>query len=200
MERLLECHDRAVWLVDPGPPAVYYLVDRAAGGVLINAPAFTPDTCRDLRRHADLRFVFLPSRIGARDLAAWRAAGARVLVSAQEDGVADADLKVGPQHKLTRTIDFVPLPGRTRGTCCLRLKNQPGVLFLGPALAPGASGWPELTAASDDYSFESRVMGVVALKGQAFEYLFTDTFVPEHTRFGPGAAAALHAHIDQLFA
>ncbi len=200
MDRLLAWPDREVWLVLDGPPAVYYLVDQAAGGVLINAPPFSRATYEGLCRHAGPRYLFLPSRFGARDLGAWRAAGVRVLVSSEEEGVADADLRVGGQHKLTRTIDFVPLPGRTRGTCGLRLKNLPGALFVGPALTLGDSGWPELIPRPDDYSYESRLIGTVGLGGQAFDYLFTDSFVPGRTRLGPGAADALRTHIDQLLA
>ncbi len=198
MDRLLEWHDRAIWLVETGPPAVYYLADRDAGGVLVNAPPFAVALYEDLSRTAPLRYVFLPSHFGACDLDAWRAAGARILVSAEEEGVADVDLRVGPQHKLTRTIDFIPIPGRTRGTCGLRLKNKPGALFVGPALTPAESGWPELVAHADDDSYENRLMGVIGLGAQGFEYLFTDNFVPSQTRFGPGADVALRDHIDRL--
>lgn len=200
MDRVLAWHDRAIWLVESGPPAVYYLADRDAGGVLVNAPRFEACVYEDLARVAPLHFVFLPSRFGARDLDAWRSVGARVLASTEEESVGDVDLRVGPQHKLTRTIDFIPIPGRTRGTYGLRLKNKPGVLFLGPALAQAGSGWPELVEAADDYSYESRLIGVVGLGGQAFEYLFTDTFVRGQTRFGPGADAALRDHIGHLLA
>ena len=200
MDRLLEWHDRAVWLVESGPPAVYYLADRDAGGVLVNAPPFATQLYEDLMSVAPLRFVFLPSRFGARDLAAWRSVGARVLASSEEEGAGDVDLRVGPQHKLTRTIDFVPIPGRTRGTCGLRLKNKPGVLFVGPALAQAGSGWPELLEVAGDYSYESRFMGAVALGGQSFEYLFTDSFVPGRTRFGPGADVALRDYVERLLA
>ncbi|WP_297386996.1 hypothetical protein [Acidiferrobacter sp.] len=200
MDRLIEWRDREVWLVSGGPPAVYYLVDRAAGGVLINAPRFDQTTYEALRRHADPRFVFLPSRFGARDIRAWREAGLRVLVSAQEEGVMDADLRIDAQQKLTRTIDFLPLPGRTRGTCGLRLKNLPGAVFVGPALASGGSGWPELVPEPDDLSYEGRLIGTVGLGGEVFDYLFTDSFVPGHTRFGPGARDALRAHIERLLA
>ncbi|WP_298135035.1 hypothetical protein [Acidiferrobacter sp.] len=200
MDQLLTWPGREVWLVDSGPPAVYYLVDRAAGGVLINAPRFSRDTYEDLRRHAEPRFLFLPSRLGVCDLKAWREVGLRVLVSAQEEGVDDADLRIGAEHKLTRTIDFLALPGRTRGTCALRLKNLPGALFVGPALACGDSGWPELIPNPDDYSYESRFIGVVGLKGQTFESLFTDTFVLGRSHFGPAAQNALRAHIESLLA
>lgn len=200
MDRLLAWHDRAIWLVESGPPAVFYLTDRDAGGVLVNAPRFEARVYEDLAGVAPLRFLFLPSRLGARDLDAWRSAGARVLASTEEEGVGDVDLRVGPQHKLTRTIDFIPIPGRTRGTCGLRLKNKPGALFLGPALTQAGCGWPELAEAADDYSYESRLIGVVGLAAQTFEYLFTDTFVQGRTRFGPGADAALREHIARLLA
>jgi len=199
MERLLELSDRSVYLVSPGPPAVYYIADHKAQGVLINAPPFSENLAHELLRIAPVRFLFLPSRFGVRDLAAWKSIGAQVLASEEEAiAIGDIDVVVGTHHKLTRTIDFVPLPGRTVGTYGLQLKNLPGALFLGPALAPGPSGWPELQAISDDYSYESRFMGIFRLRDLAFEYVFTDDFVSGVTQFGPGARAALETYLERL--
>ncbi len=201
MESLVRLRDREIFLVEVGPPAVYYIADAHAGGVLVNAPAYSQATMSRLQEAAVLRFVFLPSRFGARDLAAWRQAGAEVLAYREEAEIADAvDVAFDNRQKLTRTMDFVPMGGRTRGTCGLRLKNLPGVLFLGPALTPGRSGWPELIAQPDDDSYENRLLGVFGLRDIPFEYVFTDTFVPGETAFGPGADRAIRAHLDSLLA
>ncbi len=201
MESLLTLGDRRIFLVETGPPAVYYLADRALDGVLINAPRFSESLWAQLSEQARPRYLFLPSHRGACDLALWRQAGVTVLASQEEAaGIPDVDIAFDSQQKLSRTIDFLPLAGRTRGTCGLRLKNLPGVLFMGPALRPGPSGWPELQAEPDDYSYEARLMGIFALQDIAFQYLFTDHFVPGHTQFGPGAREALRAHLDALLA
>ncbi|HUW97549.1 MAG TPA: hypothetical protein VMV40_01735 [Acidiferrobacter sp.] len=203
MDLLLSLNDRSIYLVSQGPPAVYYILDHKAGGILINAPAFSPAVWGALQDLGGTRFLFLPSHFGVRDLALWRAAGVQVLAFQEEVATVsatDVDVAVNSQQKLTRTIDFLPMAGRTHGTCGLRLKNLPGVLFLGPALTPGLSRWPELIAHPDDYSYESRLMGVFGLRDLAFDYVFTDLFVPGETAFGPGADRAIRAHLDALLA
>ena len=201
MERLLALPDRSISLVEPGPPAVYYVEDHKAGGILVNAPAFSAALAADLKQLGGVRYLFLPSRFGAQDLGLWRAHGVEVLATPEEAAaIGGADIVVDGQHKLTRTIDFLPMSGRTRGTCGLRLKNLPGVLFLGPALSPGASRWPELIAMPDDFSYEARLMGVFGLRDLVFDYLFTDHFVIPETQFGPGADCAIRAHLDCLLA
>ncbi|MDA8389657.1 MAG: hypothetical protein M0Z76_02815 [Gammaproteobacteria bacterium] len=200
METLLSLSDRTVFLVTPGPPAVYFIADHKAGGILINAPAFSPGLQAELARHATVRYLFLPSHRGACDLAAWRERGVEVLAFEAEVASIDGpvDVAVDGRQKLTRTIDFLPMAGRTPGTCGLRIKNLPGVLFLGPALRPGADGWPQLLANDDDYSYESRLLGVFGLRDVRFDYLFTDSFVQGVTRFGPGADQYVRGHLDAL--
>ncbi|MHB8253681.1 MAG: hypothetical protein ACYDEV_08270 [Acidiferrobacter sp.] len=199
MDRLLDLPDRSIYLVDQGPPAVYYVVDHKAGGILVNAPPFSAALLDRLQNLVVPRYLFLPSRFGARDVGLWRTTGVEVLAFQEEVAeIGVVDIAVDAHQKLTRTVDFLPMAGRTRGTCGLRLKNLPGVLFLGPALSPGPSRWPELIAQSDDYSYESRLMGVFGLRDLTFDYVFTDTFVPGETRFGPGADHAIRAHLDAL--
>ncbi len=202
MERLAELPGRTIFLVGAGPPAVYFIADHKAGGILVNAPMFSAALHAELAGHAPLRYLFLPSHRGACDLAAWRGQGVEILAFAQErpfiGGVVD--IVVDGHQKLTRTIDFLPMAGRTAGTCGLRIKNLPGALFLGPALDPGDDGWPRLQAHADDYSYETRLMGVFGLRDVRFDYLFTDSFVPGRTRFGPGADQHMRGHLDALLA
>lgn len=201
MDRLLALRDRSIYLIESGPPAVYYIEDQKAGGIFVNAPAFSPALVADLRMVGGARYLFLPSRFGAQDLDLWRTQGLEILATPEEAAaIGGADIEVDGQQKLTRTIDFLPMAGRTRGTCGLRLKNLPGVLFVGPALTPGLSRWPELIAMPDDHSYEARLMGIFGLRDPVFDYLFTDHFVPGETRFGPGADHALRAHLDALLA
>ena len=202
MESLVCLPDRTIFLVMAGPPAVYFIADRAAGGILVNAPPCDAQRLADLAREAPVRYLFLPSHHGARDLAAWRAQGVEVLAYEAEVSAigAPVDLAVDGRQKLTRTIDFLPMAGRTRGTCGLRIKNLPGALFLGPALRPGDDGWPQLLANADDYSYETRLLGVFGLRDLRFDYLFTDFFVPGVTQFGPGADRSMRAHLDALLA
>lgn len=179
-------------------PAVFYITDRKAGGILVNAPCFDLTLFHELSDLVAPRFLFLPSHYGIHDLAAWRATGIETLAFGEEIDAAEVDIRISSEQKLTRTIDFLPMAGRTRGTCGLRLKSLPGVLFLGPALTPGEDGWPQLVPEPNDYSYESRLMGVFGLRDLSFEYVFTDVFVLGQTQFGPRADKCIRAHLDAL--
>ena len=202
MERLLQVPGRTIYLVtaQSGEPAVYLIQDTDAGGILVNAPPYSEALADELRAIGEVKFLFLPSRFGARDLEQWRAAlGLETMAYDVESRSIDGpiDIKVDNKTKLTRTIDFLPMSGRTEGSCALRLKNLPGVIFFGPILTPGESGWPTLIQNSDDHSFESRMFGVLGLQDVKYDYAFTDVFVSDQTQFGPGAGAAIQDELNK---
>jgi len=201
LDKLVTLRERTIYHVAGTRPATYYIADRDAGGVLVNAPPFDEPLLGALRALAAPAYLFLPSCRGARDLDRWRtAAGVEtVAFEAEAPHIAGTiDLAVGRGRKLTRTIDFLPMSGVTQGSCALRIKNDGGVIFFGPVLEPGADGWPALVPHADDYSAENRVIGALGLQDQRFEYAFTDDFEPGRTRFGPGAHAAVHANLRRL--
>lgn len=200
LRRLLELRERSIHYVRGTRPAVYFIADRDAGGVLVNAPAFDARLLAALQALAPLAYLFLPSRRGARDLERWRAAsGAESLASeAEAPAIAGTvDLPLGRGRKLTRTIDFLTLSGVTEGSCALRIRNDGGVVFFGPCLEPGADGWPTLLPHADDHSAENRLFGVLGLQDLRYAYAFTDVFEPG-TRYGPGADAAVRARLRAL--
>ncbi|MGE5825043.1 MAG: hypothetical protein ACM36A_10635, partial [Bacteroidota bacterium] len=84
MVPLVALRDRSIYHVGGSRPAAYYIADREAGGVLVNAPPFDKDLLAALRALAPLAYVFLPSRRGARDLARWRDAGAETIAAEAE--------------------------------------------------------------------------------------------------------------------
>jgi hypothetical protein len=136
-----------------------------------------------------------------RDLAAWRAAGLEVMAFEAEVaavGRAEIDIVLDRKSKLTRTIDFLPMGGVTEGTCLMRLKNKPSTVFFGPALEPGADGWPTLVFHDDDHSYESRLFGALGLADLQFEHAFTDVFVPGQTRHGPAAGAEVRPRVSAV--
>lgn len=202
MHELLQITGRTIYQV-PAPadfPAVYYIHDHEVGGILVNTPPFSEATAAALASAGGVSFIFLPSRFGAHDLAAWRkATGAETMAYEAECGAIEGgvDITLNAKTKLTRTIDFLPMAGRTEGSCALRLKNKPGVVFFGPILSPGEHGWPTLVPQADDHSFESRLFGALGLQDVKFEYAFTDVFDAQTTRFGPGADRAIREEIDQ---
>lgn len=200
IQLLLGLPARSVYGVSGPGPAVFYVADAEGGGVLVNSPAFSPGLLQELSCLAPPRFVFYPSRLGARDVAAWRAAGIRTMACGGEFGGSDAavDIVLDREYRFSRTIDFLPMSGRTAGTCALRCKNQPAVIFFGPALERGDSGWPELVAHSDDYSYENRLLGAVGLRHLKYEYAYTDDFDPDTSRCGPGAGAAIAAQLEAV--
>ncbi|QKT04981.1 hypothetical protein HUS23_05275 [Ectothiorhodospiraceae bacterium 2226] len=197
---MLSVPGREIYLVAGGvdEPACYLVQDKEAGGILINTPAFDEALLAAIQAAGGARFVFLPSRLGVRDLDRWRAAleAEAMAYEPEVEAIAGSiDITLDNKSKLTRTIDFLPMSGRTRGSCALRLKNLPGVVFFGPILEPGPDGWPTLVQHADDHSFESRMFGALGLQDVTFDYAFTDDFVPGATRFGPGAAAAVNAAV-----
>jgi hypothetical protein len=192
---LISLSDRRVFYLEGTAPATFYLVDRRAGGVLVNAPPFEPGLRERLEDMAPVRFVFLPSALGAAGADAWRAAGARVIASAEEAAVIDTpvDQPVDRKIRLVRDIDFLLMSGRTRGSCALRVRASPAIVFFGPILEH--RDWPTLVAHADDYSYENRVIGALGLRDLRFEFAFCDNYVHGRSRFGPGAAAAVRRHL-----
>lgn len=177
---------------------MFYLADREGGGVLINTPAYSAALAARLEALAPLKFAFFPSRFGALDVDRWRTeAGLQTLAYGHEShGIAGTvDIILDRENKFSRTIDFLPMSGRTESSCALRCKNQPGIIFFGPILSCGESGWPTLVEKPDDYSYENRLFGVLGLQDLKYQYAFTDDFDPDRSRYGPGADAAIQREI-----
>ena len=201
MKLLLEFHDRSVYHLPGSHPAVFYLADREGGGILINSPRFDAVLLQQLQAIMPVSYIFYPSHFGALDVMAWRgASGAKTIAYGHEakkiDGVID--IVLSRENRFSRTIDFLPMAGRTESTCALRCRNKPGIVFFGPILATGASGWPELLPQPDDHSFENRIIGSLGLQDAHFEYAFTDDFDPQASRFGPGADAAIQQQLASV--
>ncbi len=202
MKTLLTLRGRTVYLVpeEAGAPAVYFLVDQEAGGVLINTPRYSTKLQSALTAIAKIDYLFYPSRFGAQDVDAWRqATGAEALAYGPEAAAISGqiDIVLDNKSKLTRTIGFLPMSGRTEGSCALHLRNLPGVIFFGPTLSPGPSGWPTLLPRPDDHSFETRIFGSLGLKDVKYDYAFTDEFVEGQTQFGPGADRAIRVELER---
>ena len=201
LHELLSLRERRIHYVGGSRPAAYYIADREAGGVLVNAPPFDAALLAALQALAPLAYIFLPSRRGARDLERWRTASGAESIAFEAEAphiAGTVDLAVAGDRKLTRTIDFLPMSGVTEGSCALRIRNDGGVVFFGPILEPGADGWPALVVHPDDYSAENRLIGALGLQDQRFEHAFTDMFESGRTRFGPGADAAIRERLARL--
>lgn len=205
MQTLLELPDRTIYLVSPaqGPhPAVFFIADRDAGGILVNCPAYSTRTLSKISTISPLSVLFLPSHHGQQDLALWKQqCDALTIVSSAEEAdriTPNPDVTLDRKTRLTRTIGFIAMSGRTAGTCALQLRNLPGVVFFGPALehAPD-DGWPTLIEHDDDYSWENRLIGSLGLQSVSYQYAFCDNFDPaQNARFGPDAAHAIQQKLD----
>lgn len=203
MNKLLEFFDRAVYYIPGSKPAAFLLADKEGGGILVNSPPFSASLLEEIRSLAPLNYIFYPSHHGAEDVDRWRQeSGAKTMAYGHESrriaGVVD--LVLDRENRFSRTIDFLPMSGRTESTCALRCKNKPGILFFGPILECGESGWPTLVPHPDDYSYENRLFGALGLKDIKFEYAFTDDFSPASSRFGPGADVAIQAELERVLA
>jgi hypothetical protein len=199
MVELLSLPERRVFLVAESEgaarPACFYLADPVAGGILVNAPPFAAALLGALEDAVRPRFLFLPSARGGAAAAEWRAAGLQTIASVEEAPFlgTTVDQRIDRKTRLTRDIDFLLMSGRTPGSCALRVRARPGIVFFGPIL--DHLDWPGLAAHGDDYSYENRVIGAVAVQDLRFEFAFCDNYVHGRSRFGPGAAAATRANL-----
>ena len=201
MQKIISLFDRDVFYLEETHPAVFYINDREGGGILINTPAWNPELLEAIRSVAPLNYIFYPSRFGAQDITSWKAAsGAQTMAYGQEaDAIPAIDKILQREHRFSRTIDFLPMSGRTKGSCALRCKNKPGIIFFGPIL-DCALGSPTLVQHADDDSFENRLFGALALQDLKFDYALTDDFRLGECYYGPGADAAIRAAIDGVIA
>lgn len=200
LRRIVALRDRGIHHLAGTRPAVWYIADRQAGGVLVNAPPWSEALHDALCALAKPAYLFLPSRRGAQDLERWRTAGLEVLASEAEAAAlgGGVDLPLYAGRKLTREIDFLPMSGVTAGSCALRVKTNGGAIFFGPVLEPGADGWPTLVPHADDHAPENRVIGALGVQDLRFEYAFTDTFTEGATQVGPGAGEAVKERLRRF--
>lgn len=203
MQKLYESFDRSVYYLPGTHPAVFFLADKEGGGILINSPVFSPERLAQINAIMPLKFIFYPSHFGAKDVEAWRSASAAQTMAYGHETrhiSGKTDIVLERENRFSRTIDFLPMSGRTESSCALRCKNKPGLIFFGPILSRGASGWPSVIAQPDDYSFENRLFGALGLQDVKFDYAFTDDFDPLVSHFGPGADAAIQSEIEHVLA
>ncbi len=194
-ELVLSLPQRQIFYLTGSLPAVYYLHDAEVGGVLINTPTFDNKVLEAITALGGLAFIFYPSFFGVHDFLAWKShSKAEVLANPLELATLGLkpDIALDRQSKLTRTIDFLPMSGRTVGSMAMRLKNQPAVIFFGPILSPNAEGVLSLVPQANDYSWENRVFGSLGLQDLAFEYAFSDIFAKNQVHYGPNASVKIH--------
>jgi len=105
LDKLVALRERTIYHVAGTRPAAYYIADRDAGGVLVNAPPFDVSLLGALRALAPPAYIFLPSRRGARDLERWRAAAGVETIAFEAEAphaAGEIDLAVddarGPAH------------------------------------------------------------------------------------------------------
>lgn len=76
---LVELRDRTIYRIGDSEPAVWLIDDLELGGILVNAPIYSESLLEAIRAISKPAYLFLPSRYGAQDLDAWRAAGLETL-------------------------------------------------------------------------------------------------------------------------
>ena len=200
---ILTLPQRLIYFLDSGnaqQAASFLICDKELGAVMVNTPDFSTKLLSQIECH-QINYIFLPSHLGARDLDLWQKETNAEIIAHQAECPyipQKVDHAINEKTRLSRTIDFLPLPGRTPGSCALYLKNLPGVLFPGPVLQSTPGNWPTITQHEDDFNFESRLFSALLLKDTKFQYVFTDDFQPGHLH-GPNADQHIRRNIDQLF-
>ena len=201
LKKIVAFFDRSVYYLEGSRPAVFFLADKEGGGVLINTPDFSSDLLAEINQIMPLKFIFFPSHFGAQAVDQWRVeSGAQTMAYGHEIKKISGkiDLVLDRENRFSRTIDFLPMSGRTESACALRCKNQPGIIFFGPILECGDSNWPTLVQHDDDYSYENRLFGTLGLKDVKYEYAFTDDFEPDKSLYGPNAGKFIQQALDQV--
>jgi len=203
LKLLLDLPQRSIYYIDQDErPACFLIIDNKGGGILVNSPIYSSLLFSEINLLTSIKSIFLPSKFGAKSVNDWRKATDVKIISHENEAASipiPIDFKINHKTKLTRTIDFVPMAGRTHGTCALFLKNIPGVLFLGPSLSIGKNHWPMLIQNEDDISFETRMFGILGLKDLKFEYVFTDDFDFNTSQYGKNAHIEVKNNIDLFF-
>lgn len=182
-------------------PAVFLILDKEVGGILVNTPSYNEST-KTLLDSFKINYIFLPSHFGAIDTMQWKnLTGAKLLAHENATHLINdnIDFPVNEKTKLTRTIDFLPIAGRSPGSCGLFLKNLPGIIFFGPTLQRLANGWPGIVQSADDFDFEARLFSSLNLKDLKFQYAFTDDFDTNKSLTGPEADIHIRKNIESHF-
>jgi len=203
-QKILEISNRQIFLLTDATekfPATFIIRDKEVGGIMINTPTYTKHHI-DLIPNFDINYIFLPSYLGAHDLQQWKdCTNAEIIAHENECSLINfpIDISVNQKTKLTRTIDFVPIAGRTQGSCALYLKNLPGIIFFGPILQSQENKWPRIIQKPTDYNYESRLFSALSIKDLKYQYAFTDDFHFGVSKFGPNADKAIKISIEDLF-
>lgn len=117
--------------------AASWLITRPDGNVLIDSPRFAAPLVRRLEAMGGVRWMFLTHQDDVADHAKFHAHFGCERILHRADG-----RRVGPVERwiegeetvrLAEDLEIVPTPGHTRGSACLRYKDQ--VLFSGDTLA-----------------------------------------------------------------
>lgn len=200
--QLLSFRDRTIYLIHESNefPASFLINDHKAGGIVINLPSYDKSLAEKILHITSVNYIFFPSHRGAIDTPQWKCAFHAKTICLPEEAPLiddDIDIEIERKNRLTRTIDFLPLSGATPGTCGLRLKNKPGIIFFGPALEIGENQWPTIQLSQDDHSSENRMFGALGLSHLTYDYAFTDTFHLNQTQYGPNASTFINQSLKK---
>jgi glyoxylase-like metal-dependent hydrolase (beta-lactamase superfamily II)/ferredoxin len=104
--------------------AASYLVRRPGGNVLVDSPRFTAPVVEALERLGGARFMFLTHQDDVADHARFRAHfGCERILHADDvtRGTAGVEIKLEGRDPVALAPDLlaIPVPGHTRGSCCL---------------------------------------------------------------------------------
>lgn len=161
--------------------AASYLIERTGGNVLVDSPRFTAPVVDALARAGGVRYMFLTHQDDVADHARFRERfGCDRVIHADDvtRGTAGVEIKLEGRAPTALAPDLlaIPVPGHTRGSCCLLFDET--FLFTGDHLA-----WsPErghIYGFRDAcwYDWRELVRSTEALAGYRFEWI-----LPGHGR------------------
>jgi glyoxylase-like metal-dependent hydrolase (beta-lactamase superfamily II)/ferredoxin len=161
--------------------AASYLITRPQGNVMVDSPRFAGPLVRRVEQLGGLAKVFLTHRDDVADSARWAARfeAPRILHR------ADLGAGTGPVEVVLRGLDplvlddeitLIPVPGHTRGSVCLLLRER--FLFTGDHLAYDEGlGHPYAFRRACWYDWSRQIESMERLAGYRFEWI-----LPGHGR------------------
>ncbi len=145
-----------------------YLIVEKYGNILIDCPAWTPETAEFLQQHGGLRQVVLTHRDGGRSaIAPLQAAFDCTAVVQEQEAYLLPEATVasfGAERELSPDCWAFWTPGYSPGSTCVYLQQHGGLLFSGRHLLPDPQGRLTLLRRSKTFHWFRQLRSAAALR------------------------------------
>lgn len=181
--------------------AAAWLVQTAAGNVLVDSPRFTAPLLKRLVELGGVRWMFLTHRDDVADHARWHSAlGCDRVLHARDvtGGTRSVEVKVqgDDPFALADELLVVPVPGHTAGSSALLVRDT--LLFTGDHLWANAAGQLEASRAVCWWDWDAQVRSMARLADLEFEWVLPGHGRPWRAPSRSAARAAVRALAESM--